>query len=326
MGGTNLSLHHRAVESVFELIGDDENGISYALGWVLAQSPKFLKTFIRGVNKQRLKFRENSINLQEYGCDGGFTDFEIMIDGEFYAIIEAKKGLRVPEVTQLRRYRPRFGQHPNCKKLFITLSNTSTPVAKEQLPEKIYSVPVRHVSWAEMVRFLNLALRVARGRERSTLLSFKNYVNKVIAMPNNQTNLVWCVALSTSHTAYNPLTPLQIVEEKRKYFYPIEKNWPDIPPKYIAFRYMGKLHSIHHVDRYETTTNFHKQIKELPSKKRKPHYVLHLGPGFEPRKEVRSGNNIWSNGRLWIEIDSLFTCNTIGEAVNLTKKRAKKYE
>ena len=42
---SDLSLHGRKLESIFELLGSAEDDITYSLGWVLAHSPNLLRTF-----------------------------------------------------------------------------------------------------------------------------------------------------------------------------------------------------------------------------------------------------------------------------------------
>jgi hypothetical protein len=44
---TELLLHGRRVESVFHLLGEHENDLTYSLAWALSQSPRFLTAFIR---------------------------------------------------------------------------------------------------------------------------------------------------------------------------------------------------------------------------------------------------------------------------------------
>jgi hypothetical protein len=39
---TELLLHKRKVESVFHLLGEHENDITYSVAWALSQSPHFL--------------------------------------------------------------------------------------------------------------------------------------------------------------------------------------------------------------------------------------------------------------------------------------------
>lgn len=113
------------------------------------------------------------------------------------------------------------------------------------------------------------------------------------------------------------------MKRKHRYFHPIgggRGGWPKEPPNYIAFRYNGKLQSIHHVEGYEVFTNPHEKFPEIPEEKWSPHFLYRLGPAFVPSKEVRTGN-IYPNGRVWCMLDTLFTCDTISAARDLSQKR-----
>jgi len=41
-----LYLHQRQVQSVFNLLGEKENDITFSLGWALSRSPRFLCRFL----------------------------------------------------------------------------------------------------------------------------------------------------------------------------------------------------------------------------------------------------------------------------------------
>ena len=74
-------------------------------------------------------------------------------------------------------------------------------------------------------------------------------------------------------------------------------------------------------ERFEIADDIHKHISEIKKGKIKNHCLIQLGEGFEPRKVLPNGN-IWSNGRLWCMLDTLFTCRTIKEACEVSKKRS----
>lgn len=98
-------------------------------------------------------------------------------------------------------------------------------------------------------------------------------------------------------------------------------GWPKEPPNYIAFRYYGKLQSIHHIESYIVTKDLNVNIPEMPSKTEScAFFVYDLGPAIFPSKEVKTGT-IYPNGRVWCHLDTLLTCDTISEARDLTKKR-----
>jgi len=100
-------------------------------------------------------------------------------------------------------------------------------------------------------------------------------------------------------------------------------TWPKEPPNYIAFRYAGKLQSIHHVEDSEVFTNPHDEFTEIPSKEWEPHFLYTLGAAFRPGHNVPMGK-IFPNGRVWCMLDTLFTSKTISQARDLSKQRDKK--
>lgn len=118
---SSLFIHDEEVNSLFEILGDEENDLSYSLGYVLSECPKLLKEIISQVYKN-IKFGNAVIKLQKSGDDSGFTDFEITIDNEYFFIIEAKKGWTLPDTNQLKKYLSRFREFKKTKRAFIVLT------------------------------------------------------------------------------------------------------------------------------------------------------------------------------------------------------------
>ena len=52
-----------------------------------------------------------------------------------------------------------------------------------------------------------------------------------------------------------------------------------------------------------------------------PHYCLRLGPAFRPTNDVTAGPKIRRAMRVWVMLDTLFTCATISDALDETKRR-----
>lgn len=142
-------------------------------------------------------------------------------------------------------------------------------------------------------------------------------------MESQESNWVYVVSLSDSTPSWSKVSWKDVIYKKRFYFYPQGKNWPGIPPNYIAFRFEGRLQSIHHVEKYEVVQDAHKYIPEIRKGKIRDHYLIWLGERFEPRKELPNGN-IWSNGRLWCMVDTLFTSKNIKQACAISSKREAK--
>jgi len=94
---TDLYLHNCKVNSVFQLLSEHENDISYSVAWALAQCPTFLETFLQNVTVYKKGMTDNvSIRLQHYEATGGITDIEIESPNQFYLILEAKRDWNLP--------------------------------------------------------------------------------------------------------------------------------------------------------------------------------------------------------------------------------------
>jgi len=144
-----------------------------------------------------------------------------------------------------------------------------------------------------------------------------------MSMQNVDSNRVYVVALAQGKPKGWGISWIDIVNKRRCYFHPVgggRGGWPKEPPNYIAFRYNGKLQSIHHIQGYGVFKNPHEKFPEIPVTEWEPHFLYHLGPAFGPEKEVRTGN-IYPNGRVWCMLDTLFTEATIFDARNVSKKR-----
>ena len=102
-----LSIFGKPIASFFQLLGDNENDISYSIGWALSQSPSFLQRFIQKATGRTYDLENLAIRLQAYQKSKGYTDFELELPGEFYLIIEAKKGWVYPTYDQLYQYATR---------------------------------------------------------------------------------------------------------------------------------------------------------------------------------------------------------------------------
>ena len=83
------------------------------------------------------------------------------------------------------------------------------------------------------------------------------YFGGIMSTQQKTSNWVYVVSLSYAKAGDSCLTYVDIVEKKGKYYHPFGNNWPKEAPNYIAFRYDGKLQSIHHIESYVITRNAH---------------------------------------------------------------------
>jgi hypothetical protein len=161
--------------------------------------------------------------------------------------------------------------------------------------------------------------------ERHLAAELATYLRGVADMRNIDSNSVYVVSLSTSSIPgwLAAVTSIDLVEKHGRYFFPgTGKNWPKAPPNYVAFRYYGRLQSIHHVDEYTIAQDMRPFFPGAPDTSDwDPHFLMTLGPAIRPDHEVRTGRGIVRSARVWVDIDLLLTAVTISEAADQTRRR-----
>jgi len=322
----SLYLHGDKVDSVFQLLGEDENDISFSVAWALAQCPSYLSAFLKSQIKSKWTLKDIDIRLQHSERKSGITDIEIESAGSFYLIIEAKKGWQLPSQKQLHKYtnRPKFKESSAPFKLIVVLSECSQEYATANMEvREIDGIRIESVSWKDMAKLAITARSTSSHSEKHVIDELLIYLRGLMTMQNLDSNRVYVVSLKSKKEEGWGISWIDIVEKRRRYFHPIgggRGGWPKQPPNYIAFRYHGKLQSIHHIEGYEVFTNPHETFPEIPERKWPSYFLYKLGPAFSPSKEVRTGK-IYPNGRVWCMLDTLFTEKTISDARALSKKR-----
>ena len=102
-----IHLFGRSIDSIFDLLGGDENAMTYALGWCMAKVPSLLNAL-----SEELNLKAPSINatvlLQEHGGKHGITDIEVRDPGRLAWVLEAKAGHTAPGNDQLIKYAERL--------------------------------------------------------------------------------------------------------------------------------------------------------------------------------------------------------------------------
>ena len=322
---SELVAYGTEVSSVFQLIGNLENDITKSIAWALARCPEFLKAVINEVMSLEINTQNVRIKYQEFEKNKGITDLEITDDSLFYIIIEAKRGWILPGEEQLTLYSQRrnIAESLVPNKAIVSMSECSEDYAKTYLPFKaVNDIPVVHLSWSKLYELANSAKAISRISQKELLKELMKYLGGIMTMQAKESNWVYVVSLSTSKPENCDLTWIEIVEQKKKYFHPFGINgWPKEPPNYIAFRYNGKLQSIHHIESYTVTKSFQSAIIEMPDvEKVDEYFVYNLGEPIIPLKTVKTGN-IYASGRKWAMLDTLLTADTIYEACEISRQR-----
>lgn len=257
------------------------------------------------------------VALQERASAPGVTDIELT-GPRAHVIVEAKRGWEVPGQEQLRLYAPRLRQ--DVHKAIVVMSECTPEFASIHLAPSIDGVPIVHLGWREIAGFTGL--KRGKPSERHLLAQLRVYLERIVKMQNQESNLVYVVSLGSDRPHWSSVTWIQIVEERSCYFHPIGTGgWPKEPPNYLGFRYDGRLQRISHVESWKVVTDLHSELPDLGNPGPwEPHFLYTLGPAIVPPRPVKNGN-IYPNGRVWAMLDLLLTCDTVAEARDRTKLR-----
>jgi hypothetical protein len=293
---------------------------------VLKECPTVLKLFVQ--DKCGITVDTDSVvisyqSYEEQGKKRTFTDIEITDYRDFAIIVEAKRGWVLPGANQLNSYSKKksFLNNPAKSKKILTFSECSDEYAKKNLPFSITEngIPVDHVSWSHLRDLLDQARTGSTNAQKNLIDAFKSYLWRLMSMKDS--NTVYVVSLSWKKVAEG-YSYVDVVKDGH-YYCPVTwfKNPADLPT-YIAFRFDSKLQSIHHIDSYVVTRNMHDKISFMPDEEwNQDHYLFDLGPAIVPSHTVANGPSVNRAARVYADIDTLLTCNTITEAMELSKKR-----
>ncbi len=320
-----LKAYGNEVDSIFQLIGYKENDITKSIAWVLNSCSLFLTSLVNEVLELKVNHESVDILYQSYDVANGITDIEMTDYQTFYLIIEAKRGWILPGAEQLTKYsiRDTFTMSPVKNKVIVSLSECSEEYAKCNLPfSEVNGIPVKHLSWNKIYGLADVAKEKSNNIQKKILEELKTYLRGIMKMQTKDSNWVYVVSLAKGSPEGCSISWIDIVNKCGRYFHPIGgKGWPKQPPNYIAFRYAGKLQSIHHIEDYVISNNMHDEIKEMPDEEWDDNYFIYkLGTAIIPSKVVKTGN-IYPNGRVWAMIDTLLTSDSISEARDISKER-----
>lgn len=323
-----LKAYGEAVTSIFQLIGNLENDITKSIAWALSSCPVFLKSVVFDILNIEITPQDVQIIYQNFEKDKGITDLEITDNETFYVIIEAKRGWILPGAEQLKLYseREKILKYNYKYKAIIIMSECSNDYANTYLPFKeCNGIAIKHISWKRLYDIASESISVSTNSQKNLLKELKTYLGGIMTMQTQESNWVFIVSLSYSNPTGCNLSFVDIVRLKKIYFHPFGENgWPKEAPNYIAFRYNGKLQSIHHIEGYTITNNLHNKVAEMPDvENEKPYIVYDLGQAIFPVQEVKTGK-IYASGRKWAMLDTLFTERTIADACNVSKQRMQK--
>ena len=129
----DLFLRGHRVSTVFDLLGDKENDITFSIGWALAQCEGFLTLLLKHFFVDYAVGQTQAVQLQQSG-GSGFTDIEIITD-HAHVIVEAKRGWILPDDIgqQIAKYANRFSASSRHS-LLVVMSEGEDYYATPRLP------------------------------------------------------------------------------------------------------------------------------------------------------------------------------------------------
>ena len=331
-----LTVHGRKVDTVFELLGSDEDSMTYSLGWALSKCDAFCSKLATKIGIVSGFSDAMHIKLQEYSSNKGFTDIEIVDPGRLRIIIEAKRGFNTPSMQQLEKYADRLLKYDNEEKMLVVLaeSDRKEKWLKSKIPSDIKGVDVKGISWKEFQKIAHDSIADSVRSEKEILRQLIKYLEEVTNMQNQTSNLVYVVSVSNKiWREEENIGWIDIITKYGKYFHPVGNRWPVEPPNYIGFRYHGKLQSIHHIESYEVIEDYQEAFglkSSCPANGK--HYLYTLGPPIYPVGTVKTQDkakgytSIQYSARCACFIDLLLTCGSVSEAFVKTKKRLESYK
>jgi hypothetical protein len=310
-----------ALRSVFDLLGQDEDDMTAALGFTLTRSPSFTAALLACLGvKDPGPLHDAQVRLQSARDDHGRTDVELEIGTRVFVLLEAKRGPQLPSPTQLALYAPLLAGCSHRDRRLVALTSATPAFAQAHLASAVHGIPVLHRSWREVRRVALAARSRAGAQERRWIDEFATYLEGLVQMETRYSNMAYVVSLGASSPAGWAISWRDIVEKRGRYFYPVGKRWPD-PPNYLAFRYDGQLRSIHHVESFELFTDPHALFPEIPAAAWAQHYCFRLGPAIQPGRAVKNGPKVQRAMRFYCMLDTLLTCATLTEALQTTRAR-----
>lgn len=306
---SDFSRYGRDVTSVFGLLGMNEVDLTAALGWVMAQSPAFLDSFLRLLDVHS-DVHQVTVALEVADADGR-TDIEL-VGPRLKVVIEAKQGWLVPGEHQLSKYVDRFNAEDQA--LLLSLSDSSDRWARDQLPASIRGVPVRHLPWDGIRSIVRQTMRNVRGRERVWLEELERYMGAATSRRPVDDQWVYCVVLSDAKLGGSSFK--DYVTRQRVYFHPYggRNGWPKRPPNLLCFRWGGVIRQVNRVASVEVVACLQDRFSSVGLDEADgPHIVYSLGPDI-PIPHI-STQRTYATGRVWCLLDQLLTQPTLADAV-----------
>lgn len=155
--GKNHEGEGRTVQSIFRLIGNDEDALTYALGFLLARDPDFCVKVVRlCIPKVPRRLQDAyTVHLQEV-TDRRFGRRDIVIEADnLRVVLEAKIGMSEPSVGQLLKYADEDSLWENFSTKAVValtqveLQSTTLETTRSKLSDK--GITCSAVQWHQII-------------------------------------------------------------------------------------------------------------------------------------------------------------------------------
>jgi hypothetical protein len=313
----------------FGLLGNDENALTFALGYTFRECPQLLHRFLRdiGIKGLHRKSLENArIDLQRHGASAGYlgiTDLEVVIPEKLHVIIEAKVGFSLPTCEQCAQYLPRFmGSSAPIRKL-VALTETADESFVDRFSAREPGLRNRLLAyrWTELIpHCVSLMRKVSRTSTSSQFLRwFYEFLDREYQM-KAFTHEIWIVPISKEPLWPNGWSFLDTHLKRKVYF---TTSYPQVRPLYIAFRVRGHVTALNRVMRIEHEVPLVDRVPELKNKVEwagEPFSIWHLDDPVPLPKPIPTGGRLWQR-HVWCDVDVLLQSKTVKEVEDRMRAR-----
>ncbi len=312
-----LKLGARTIHTVFDLLGHNEDDMTYSVGWGLAQSHAFAQRVVQAVYGKSMGAL-TAIGLQQADNDTGRTDIEIETE-HAHLVIEAKRGWTVPQMQQLQKYADRLKRERGRDRRIVVVAEAAEhfpPVQQMLDGGPVDGIRVSYLPWSQLAALAAETSAAVKARaERALLRELNRYLRRLMTSQSVTSNMVYVVSLNHQQHDWTSLTFVQTVMEQDRYYHPVGgpgQHWPKTPPNYLGFRFDGKLQRVSHVEDYEVVTRPHDHapwIAGWVDWSDQPHFLYQLGAPLPLPKHPVKSTKMW-NRRVEVALDLLLTCDS----------------
>ena len=311
----------RAVSTPFGLLGNDENALSFALGYTFRECPVLLQRFLSAIGVPGIRLSSlgaAQIELQRHGAASGckgITDIEIRLPGCFHVIIEAKVGLDLPSLEQCVQYVPRLSASDEPNKRLVAL--VQAPDGSFEQRYKKASAKLKEVltayNWSEfLLHCVHLMKTLGPNESQGRAVRwFYNFLDQEYRMKAFTTE-VWIVP-----TNPDPLWPggWNFLDTHLKCHVYYDPRHQSVRPLYIGFQGGGQLKAIHRVLRIEHEMPPIKYVPLLSHVKdewpRSQMTIWHLDSPVALPSPLPSGGNNVHRRKVSCDMDVLLTGKSV---------------